>query len=159
MARVRHLAVEKRMAELRSFAETTPLNRIEWGRKDTGIITSGISYQYAREAFGDVSYLKLGLVYPLPEGLIREFASKVDKLYVIEELEPFFENQIKKMGIEVTGKDLLPVTGEYSAALIRDRLCGIKPEKAYDFDVQAPQRPPSCVRDALTGVRSTCLRN
>jgi indolepyruvate ferredoxin oxidoreductase alpha subunit len=142
MARGRHLAVEKRMAELRSFAETTSLNRIEWGRKDTGIITSGISYQYAREAFGDVSYLKLGLVYPLPEGLIREFASKVDKLYVIEELEPFFENQIKKMGIEVTGKDLLPVTGEYSAALIRDRLCGIKPEKAYDFDAQAPQRPP-----------------
>lgn len=142
MARGRHLAVEKRMAELRSFAETTSLNRIEWGRKDIGVITSGISYQYAREAFGDVSYLKLGLVYPLPEGLIREFASKVDKLYVIEELEPFFENQIKKMGIEVTGKDLLPVTGEYSAALIRDRLCGIKPEKAYDFDVQAPQRPP-----------------
>ena len=82
--------------------ETTSLNRIEWGRKDIGVITSGISYQYAREA-GDVSYLKLGWYYPL-EGLIREFASKVDKLYVIEELEPFFENQIKKLGIEVTGR-------------------------------------------------------
>jgi indolepyruvate ferredoxin oxidoreductase alpha subunit len=111
MARGRHLAVEKRMAELRSYAETSPVNRIEWGSTEIGIITSGISYQYAREAMGDVSYLKLGMVYPLPENLIREFASKVKKLYVVEELEPFFENQIRKMGIEVIGKDVLPVTG------------------------------------------------
>ncbi|HPP36820.1 MAG TPA: indolepyruvate ferredoxin oxidoreductase subunit alpha, partial [Clostridiales bacterium] len=131
MARGRHLAVEKRMAELRSYAETTPLNRIEWGSREIGVITSGISYQYAREALGDVSYLKLGMVYPLPEGLIREFVSKVDKLYVIEELEPFLENQVKKMGIKVTGKELLPVTGEYSATLLREKLRGIKFEKVY----------------------------
>ena len=126
MARGRHLAVEKRMAELRSYAETSPVNRIEWGSTEIGIITSGISYQYAREAMGDVSYLKLGMVYPLPENLIREFASKVKKLYVVEELEPFFENQIRKMGIEVIGKDVLPVTGEYSATLLRERLADEK---------------------------------
>ena len=142
MARGRHLAVEKRMAELRSYAETTPLNRIEWGSREIGVITSGISYQYAREALGDVSYLKLGMVYPLPEGLIREFVSKVDKLYVIEELEPFLENQVKKMGIKVTGKELLPVTGEYSATLLREKLRGIKFEKVYDIDLQSPARPP-----------------
>jgi indolepyruvate ferredoxin oxidoreductase alpha subunit len=142
MARGRHLAVEKRMAELRSYAETSPLNSIEWGDRKTGVITSGIAYQYAREALGDVSYLKLGMIYPLPEGLIREFASGVDKLYVIEELEPFFENQVKKMGIDVTGKDILPATGEYSATLLRERICGRKFEKTYDVDIQAPRRPP-----------------
>jgi indolepyruvate ferredoxin oxidoreductase alpha subunit len=142
MARGRHLAVEKRMAELRSYAETSPVNRIEWGSTEIGIITSGISYQYAREAMGDVSYLKLGMVYPLPENLIREFASKVKKLYVVEELEPFFENQIRKMGIEVIGKDVLPVTGEYSATLLRERLADEKLEKVYDVDIQPPARPP-----------------
>ena len=142
MARGRHLAVEKRMAELRRFAEETELNIIEWGNREIGVITSGISYQYAREAFGDVSYLKLGMVYPLPENLIRDFASKVGKLYVIEELEPFFENQIKKLGIKVIGKDILPVTGEYSASLIRQRVFGTEHEKQFDIDLQSPPRPP-----------------
>jgi len=73
--------------------------------------TSGIAYQYAREAFGDVSYLKLGMIYPLPDKLIKEFSEKVKVLYVIEELEPFFEEHIRKLGIKVIGKDLLPVTG------------------------------------------------
>src|SRR5690606_38554021 len=87
-------------------------------------------------------YLKLGMVYPLPENLIREFASKVKKLYVVEELEPFFENQIRKMGIEVIGKDVLPVTGEYSATLLRERLADEKLDKVYDVDIQPPARPP-----------------
>jgi indolepyruvate ferredoxin oxidoreductase alpha subunit len=142
MARGRHLAVEKRMAELKAFAEETDVNKIEWGSTDIGVITSGISYQYAREAFGNVSYLKLGLVYPLPDKLIAEFASKVGKLYVIEELEPFFEDQIKKLGIEVIGKDILPVTGEYSASLLREKIFGKVFEKNYDVDIQTPVRPP-----------------
>jgi indolepyruvate ferredoxin oxidoreductase alpha subunit len=142
MARGRHVAVEKRMSEIRSFAEETSVNIIEWGRKDIGIITSGISYHYAREAFGDVSYLKLGMVYPLPEGMIKKFAAEVETLYVIEELEPFFENQIKKLGIKVSGKDLLPVTGEYSASLIRQKIFGAETEKSYSVDLQSPQRPP-----------------
>lgn len=142
MARARHLAVEKRMAELKAFAEETPVNTIEWGSTDIGVITSGISYQYAREAFGNVSYLKLGMVYPLPDKLITEFAAKVGTLYVIEELEPFFENQIRKMGIKVIGKDILPVTGEYSASLLRQKIFNEAFEKSYDVDVQSPVRPP-----------------
>ncbi len=142
MAKVRHIEVEKRMAALRDFAEGSDLNHIEWGSKDIGVITSGISYQYSREAFGDVSYLKLGMVYPLPIKKIKEFASQVKTLYVIEELEPFFEGQIKELGIKVVGKELLPVTGEYSASLIRERILGITKEKSYDIDNQSPIRPP-----------------
>lgn len=142
MARLRHLEVKKRMAQLKAFAEETELNRVEWGSSDIGVITSGISYQYAHEAFGDVSYLKLGMVYPIPDRLISEFAGKVKKLYVIEELEPFFEDQIKKLGIKVTGKELLPVTGEYSAQLLKEKIFGITPEKKYDIDNSSPMRPP-----------------
>lgn len=142
MARLRHVEVEKRMSALRGFAEETSLNQIEWGNKKTGVITSGISYQYAREAFGDISYLKLGMVYPLPEKMIAEFAAKVDKLYVIEELEPFIENQIRKLGIQVIGKDLLPVIGEYSTTLLNDKIFGIRQERPYDIDNQSPGRPP-----------------
>lgn len=142
MAKKRHIEVEKRMAALKGFAMETSLNTVEWGRKDIGVITSGISYQYAREAFGDVSFLKLGMVYPLPDKMIDEFAAKVDKLYVIEELEPFFENQIKKLGIKVTGKDLLPVTGEYTASLLREKIFGIVSEKTVEIDNESPGRPP-----------------
>ncbi len=142
MARKRHIEVEKRMARLREFSDNTPLNRIEWGSRDIGVITSGIAYQYAKEAFGDVSYLKLGMIYPLPEKLIRELAGQVKKLYVIEELEPFFENQIKKMGIEVTGKDLLPVTGELSANIIREKVLGEKIETNAAVNEAIPVRPP-----------------
>lgn len=142
MARKRHSEVENRMAALKEFAHQTTLNTIEWGSRDIGVITSGISYQYAREAFGDVSFLKLGMVYPLPDKLIEDFASKVEKLYVIEELEPFFENQIKKLGIKVTGKELLPVTGEYSASLLREKIFGVLPEKSTEIDNDSPVRPP-----------------
>ncbi len=142
MAKLRHIEVEKSMAQLKDFAEETSLNRIEEGSREIGVITSGISYQYAREAFGDVSYLKLGMVYPLPDRLISEFAGKVEKLYVIEELEPFFENQIKQLGIKVIGKELLPVTGEYSASLLKEKIFGITPEKTYNIDNVSPMRPP-----------------
>jgi len=142
MARARHVEVERRMAELSDFAEETELNRIEWGSRDVGVITSGISYQYSREAFGDVSYLKLGMVYPLPVRKIKEFASQVKTLYVIEELDPFLEGQIKELGINVAGKELLPVTGEYSAELVREKILGIKKQRSYKVDNQSPVRPP-----------------
>lgn len=142
MAKARHIEVEKRMAELKDFTEKTPLNQIEWGSRDIGVITSGISYQYAHEAFGDVSYLKLGMVYPLPDNMIAEFARQVGKLYIIEELEPFLEDQVKKLGINVTGKELLPVIGEYSATMLKERIFGIKPEKTCKIDVTTPMRPP-----------------
>lgn len=142
MAKKRHVEVEKRMASLRDFAHETSLNTIQWGSTDIGVITSGVSYQYAREAFGDVSYLKLGMVHPLPYKMIEDFASKVGRLYVIEELEPFFEDQIKKLGIKVIGKEKLPVIGEYSASLLKEKLLGIEQSKSYDIDNEAPGRPP-----------------
>lgn len=142
MAKKRHVFVEERMAGLRDYSDNSSLNRIEWGNKKIGVITAGIAYQYAKEVFGDASYLKLGMVYPVPEKLIKEFASQVDILYVIEELEPFIENQCRLMGLKVTGKDKLPVIGEYSTDLIREKLFGEAKEKLNDIEDQAPARPP-----------------
>jgi indolepyruvate ferredoxin oxidoreductase alpha subunit len=142
MARKRHLIVEDRMAKLRDYSDSSDLNRMEWGNKKVGVITSGISYQYSKEAFGDASYLKIGMVYPLPEKLIKEFANEVEILYVIEELEPFIENQCLKMGIKVIGKEKLPVTGEYSASLIKEKILGAPPEKLNNIQDEAPARPP-----------------
>ncbi|MFZ5988331.1 MAG: indolepyruvate ferredoxin oxidoreductase subunit alpha [Bacillota bacterium] len=142
MARKRHVEVEKRMAELREFANTTSLNKIEWGSKEIGVITSGVAYQYAREAFGDVSYLKLGMVYPLPDKLIEDFSKEVKTLYVIEELEAFFEDFIKKLGIKAIGKDVLPVIGEYSANLIREKVFGEQISVKSITNDEIPVRPP-----------------
>ncbi|MDI9514799.1 MAG: indolepyruvate ferredoxin oxidoreductase subunit alpha [Clostridiaceae bacterium] len=142
MAKRRHVVVEERLSRLAEFSDSTTLNRIEWGDRKIGVITSGITYQYAKEAFGDASFLKLGMVYPLPEKLIREFAAGVETLYVIEELEPFIENNCLRMGIEVKGKALLPVIGEYSASLIRERVFGQKQEKYNSIEEEIPVRPP-----------------
>lgn len=143
MARKRHGEVEKRMAALREFADTSDINQIEWSGKDVGVITSGIAYQYAKEAFGEgVSYLKLGMVYPLPEKLITDFAKGVKTLYVVEELEPFIEDHIKKLGIPVRGKELLPVMGELSVQLIKEKILGIKTEVKPAGSKPVPVRPP-----------------
>lgn len=142
MARKRHAEVEKRMAALKEFSDSSSLNVIEWGNKDVGIITSGMAYQYAREAFGDVSYLKIGMVYPLPEKMISDFAKEVKTLYIIEELEPFIENQVIKMGIKVTGKELLTVMGEYSANMLKERLLGQTAYQGRTVEEPTPVRPP-----------------
>lgn len=142
MARKRHLIVEDRMKRLASFAENTELNRIEWGSKKVGVITSGICYQYSKEVFGDASYLKLGMVHPLPEKLITEFASKVETIYVIEELDPFIEEFLKQKGISCIGKEKLPVTGEYSANLLRKEIFGIKEDSTVELKENIPVRPP-----------------
>ncbi len=142
MARGRHVEVEKRMAALREFSDDSPLNTIEWGSRDVGVITSGIAYQYAREAFGDVSYLKLGMVYPLPEKKIAEFAKEVKTLYIIEELEPFIQNQVTKMGIKAKGKELLSVMGEYSASLIKEKVLGQSAPPVKASNEPVPVRPP-----------------
>lgn len=141
-ARGRHVAVEKRQADLRDFAETTELNKVEYHNRKIGIITAGICYQYAKEVFGDsASYLKLGMVYPLPENLIRDFALSVETCYVIEELDPFFENHCKNLGIKVIGKDLLPIIGEYSDRLIRKII--LNQDTDYmELKEQIPVRPP-----------------
>ena len=113
-AKLRRKVVLERLEKLQEFSETTPLNFIEKGRKDIGIITSGMSYQYAKEVMPDVSYLKLGMSYPLPEKKIREFAKSVERLYIVEELEPFLEEQIKAMGIACDGKKYFTNFGELS---------------------------------------------
>ena len=142
MAKRKHPVVEKRQADLAELAETTELNQVIMGDTKIGIITAGISYQYAREVFGNsASYLKLGLINPLPTRLIEDFAKKVDKLYVIEELDDIIETHCKKIGVNVIGKEIFPAIGEFSQKLIAERM-GL-PEKEYvTLDENIPMRPP-----------------
>ncbi len=140
MAKKRHIVVEQRMTDIAEAANTLPLNRIEYRDKTIGVVTSGIAYQYVREALPDASILKLGMVYPLPDKLIAEFAAGVDTLYVVEELEPFFEEHIRALGIPVTGKGIFTVQGEYSVNLVRERIGGVK--TAVEDPGTLPQRPP-----------------
>ena len=137
----RHPIVENRQAEIAKYAETSPLNRVEYGDGDLGIITSGTCYQYVKEVFGDsVSVLKIGLVNPLPKNLILDFASKVRRLVVIEELDPYIENYCKSLGLAVDGKNILPICGEFSQSLIAKAM-GME-EKKYKNVEKMPIRPP-----------------
>ncbi len=139
-AKGRHVAVEQRTAALTEYAETSPLNRVEKGGR-IGVIASGICYQYAKEALGDkASYLKLGLVFPLPVKLIRDFAAQVDTLYVLEELDDVIETHCVKIGVPVKGKSLFTLCGEYSASLIRKVILG--EETDCIAAVPVPGRPP-----------------
>lgn len=138
----RHPFVEEKMKKLSSFGEETPLNRVEWGDKMIGIICSGTCYQYVKEAFGDkASVLKLGLINPLPEKKIKDFAAQVEKLYVIEELDGVYENQIRAMGIECTGKEMFSPLGEYNQATIRAAF-GLKEPESVSTNTPVPIRPP-----------------
>ncbi len=118
-AKVRHPFVEERSKKLSRYGDTHSINRMELRNSDIGIITSGSSYQYVREVLPEASLLKLGMVWPLAEGLIRQFAAKVTRLFVVEELDPFIEDQVKAMGISVIGKEILPVCGELSPGRVR----------------------------------------
>ena len=141
-ARPRHIVVEKRLSDLEEFAYDCPFNRIENKGKALGIITAGNCYNYAREVFGDnASYLKLGLVNPLSAKLIREFADSVEQIIVIEELDGVIENFCRSLGLTVTGKDVLPLCGEYSQSLLREKLLGEEPESTAIAD-KIPGRPP-----------------
>lgn len=138
----RHVFVEERTKRLVEFAETTSLNSVEYHDTKIGVITSGICYQYAKEALGDnASYLKLGLVNPLPVNLIRDFAAKCDKVYVIEELDDIIETHCKKIGVDVIGKEIFSFCGEYFQSQIAEKILGVKPE-LYHFEGTVPMRPP-----------------
>lgn len=141
MARKRHLFVEDRMARLRNDASDTPFNRKEVGN-DIGVITSGAVYQYVKEAMPDASVLKIGIVHPLPTKLIEEFARSVKTLYIVEELEPFIEDQVKNMGLKTQGKNLLPVVGELSAQIIREKIMKEDPKETTTINLEKPIRPP-----------------
>jgi len=149
-ARVRHPLVEERMKRLSEAADTMAVNRMELRDTGVGIITSGVCYQYVREVMPHVSTLKLGLVNPLPAGLIRRFAARVERLFVVEELDPFIEEQVKAMGIAVSGKDFIPVCGELTPGRLRQAFKGqdvglgeapVLP--AEPEDVSLPGRPPN----------------
>ena len=115
----RHIFVEERLKRMAEDACTLDINKVEYNDTKIGVITSGIVYQYVKEVLPNASVLKLGLVNPLPMKLIEEFASKVDTLYVIEELEPVIEEQVKAHGIKCIGKEIFTVQGEYSANMLR----------------------------------------
>ena len=117
----RHLFVEDRMNRLEADGSDFAIDKAEYKDTSIGFITSGIPYQYVKEVFPNASILKLGMVNPLPKKLIEEFASKVDKLYIIEELEPVIEEQVRTWGIACTGKDVFPLDGEYSANMLREK--------------------------------------
>lgn len=141
-ARARHVVVEERTKKLIEYAESSPLNRTEINDTKIGVITSGIAYQYAKEALGDsVSYLKLGIVNPLPEKLIKDFAAKFETVYVIEELDDVIETHCKKLGLNVKGKEIFGYIGELSQSIIAEKLLGKKNEFT-DFSEPVPVRPP-----------------
>lgn len=144
VAKQRRVVAEERLRKLEKFAETTSLNKVEYKDLKIGVITSGIAYQYAKEVMPDASFLKLGLSYPLPKEKITEFVNKCEKVYVIEELEPIFEEKIKSWGLDVIGKEVIPVIGELSPAIIRkaifgESIKGVVPK----FKENIPNRPPT----------------
>ncbi len=138
-----HRKVEEHMAELQKYSNVCPLNVMELKGSKMGVITASIAYEYAKDAFPeDTSFLKLGLTWPLPMDLIREFASKVEKLYIVEELEPFMETEIKAAGIQCVGKELTGNMYELNPQLLKERIFGQAPE-TVDVGVQAVSRPPA----------------
>lgn len=139
----RHVVVEERIKALKEYAETAPINKIIDNGSKIGVITAGIDYEYSVEALGDnVNYLKLGMLYPLPEKLILDFVKGLDKVYVIEELDPYIEEHCKALGIEVVGKDELTLLGEYTPAMIKKLVLNVDPPKSASIDSPLPARPP-----------------
>ncbi len=135
----RHAVMEQRLLRLREYTETFPLNRIKWNGRKLGVVTSGVAYQYAREVFPEASFLKLGMTWPLPEKMIKEFAAGVDRLIVIEELDPFLQDNIKSMGIKVDGKEFIPLVGELNTRIVAESSfgAGLLP------DSEKPDIPPA----------------
>jgi indolepyruvate ferredoxin oxidoreductase alpha subunit len=157
----RHAEVEKRMLRLAEYAETFPFNQIIRNGRKLGIVTAGVAYQYAREVFPQASFLKLGMTWPLPERMIKEFTAGVERLIVIEELDPFLQDNIKSMGVKVTGKEFIPLVGELNTRIIAEHCttAGLLPdsEKTSFLPVAAglPHRPPLlCPGCPHTGIYS-----
>ena len=139
-AKLRHVEIEKRNLELAEAANTMAINSVEMNDTKIGIITSGIPYQYVKEVLPNASVLKLGMVNPLPKKLITEFAEKVETLYIVEELDPVIEEQVKSWGIKAIGKEIFTVQGEYSANMLRKAI--LKEEVEVKAPAAAPGRPP-----------------
>jgi len=148
-ARKKHPVIEERIRKLSEFAETFAPNRVEWRDRSLGIVTCGVAYQYAREVFPEASVLRLGMSYPLPVQMVRDFAAGVERLIVIEELDPFLEEEIKLMGVACEGKSVFPMVGEFDPRVVRENAiaAGLLSEAAHvpvaDLDKPpVPPRPP-----------------
>jgi indolepyruvate ferredoxin oxidoreductase, alpha subunit len=144
MARRRHPVVEQRLKDVAAFAETFPFNQVIMGDDSLGIIAAGVAFQYAREVMPSASFLKLGMVWPLPEKMIRDFASRVKRLVIIEELDPFIEEAVRLMGIKVEGKELTGLCGELSPEKVEIALTGKSTAKGIGpIEMELPLRPPN----------------
>jgi len=157
----RHPHVEERMALLAEYAETSDLNRVEAGSdRSVGVITSSTSYQYVKEVCGDrYPVLKLGMVWPLPERKLRDFAASVEKLVVVEELDSFLETYLRELGLACVGKDVFPMLGEFSQNLVAEKL-GVAPHTGTKLDENIPPRPPAmCAGCPHRGLFYTLSRN
>jgi indolepyruvate ferredoxin oxidoreductase alpha subunit len=143
--RQRHKIVEERLTRLKEFAENFPENRTELNDRKVGIVTAGISYQYAKEIFPDYSYLKLGMVWPLPKSLIQRFYDQVEDVYVVEELDPFLEENLKVMGFNVKGgKEIFPLCGELNPLIVEKGMRGAGfQEPSASYCEPLPPRPPN----------------
>ena len=142
-AKVLRATLEERVKAARQFSCDCEFNKVEMNDTKIGVITSGVAYQYARETFGDnASYLKLGMTFPMPTCLIRDFCSKVDKVYIVEEMDPYIEEHVKMLGIECTGKDVVPRFDELNTDIVRKAFLGVEPE-TYTSDMKTVVRPPA----------------
>jgi indolepyruvate ferredoxin oxidoreductase alpha subunit len=140
-ARRRHAVVEERLVRLRDLANVTRLNRVELGDNKIGIIASGVAYQYVKEACPQASVLKLGMPYPFPDHLVRDFAAAVERLFVVEELDPFLEDQVRALGIECTGKERFSLLGELDPLAVAAGVSGAQPALPPEPE-GLPMRPP-----------------
>ncbi len=144
-ARPRHVFIEGQLLKLKEYSNTSGINRIEWNGRKRGIITDSVAYQYVKETCPDDSVLKIGMVWPLPDDLIREFARGVETLYIVEELDPFIEDYVKALGIACTGKEIIPLCLELNPDIVNRALNGKGNEAAFPGYESAPipPRPPS----------------
>lgn len=132
-----------RLKAMEEYSNTASVNEAEYNGKEIGVISSGVAYQYAREVFGDdASYLKLGMTFPMPMEKIKEFASRVRKLYVIEEMDPYIENHLKMAGIKCVGKEIIPEMDELNTDIVRKAVFGVSTETVKS-DKEAVVRPPT----------------
>ncbi len=149
-ARQRHILLEEKLKRLSEYSEKTPLNRIEMGKKSFGIIADGVAYLHAKDAFPNASFLKLGMVYPFPKNLVRDFAKQMKKVYVIEEVDPFIELLTKASGVRAIGKELLPSCDELNPFIVRHALS--KKKIAVQKEKTIPRPPALCPGCPHTGI-------
>ena len=158
-ARPRHKFIEEQHLRLREYSNTSGLNRIEWGDRKRGIITDGVAYQYVKETCPGDSVLKIGMVWPMPDDVIREFAAGVENLYVVEEIDPFIEEYVKSLGIKAIGKEIIPLCGELTPEIVDAALNGKQfPPTLPDYNTEIPARPPGLCKGCPHGFVFTVLK-